>query len=474
MLGTFRLQRRQLMSGSIEQHGIDLVPSTERHGKPSGLFFLWAGTTINIFTLSYGAMLVIVFHLSFFQAVAAIILGNLLSYPLLSLTTIQGPLTGTTNITISRAFFGWAGARINGFLSWVMYVGFEAGGLVLIYYATKALLDSVGISIGSGTGIALIVGLGAIQALIPFFGHTLLMEAQKYASIIFTLLFIALAVAIFPKTDIASSQADFSLFSFISATGLVMVSGGFSWAPSGADFSRYLPVNTSRWAVGLWSALGGFVPYVLLQVFGAAMATVAVGPDVDVTNPLAVPTVLPPSFTVPFFLLTIFGLIIQNATNLYSSSLNLLTAGIRAPRMMVVISDSILTIIITIIAVSQSSFYDLLKVFLASLGIWLAPWCAINLFDFLMRRGRYNLDELRENTPGSKPFDGAGFFSLIAGMVVAYLFSNSGYFVGPLAALLSPENPAFAPDLSVAAGFITSAVLYSLTHLRLVRTSTHA
>lgn len=48
-------------------------------------------------------MLVLIFHLSFTQAVLAIIVGNLLAYPLLALTSLQGPATGTTTMTISRS-----------------------------------------------------------------------------------------------------------------------------------------------------------------------------------------------------------------------------------------------------------------------------------------------------------------------------------------------------------------------------------
>ena len=87
------------MSGPVEQRGIDLVPLQNRYGKPRDLFFLWAGTTTNIFTVSYGALLVLGFGMSFGQAVAAILIGNALAYPLLALTSLQGPTTGTTTMT---------------------------------------------------------------------------------------------------------------------------------------------------------------------------------------------------------------------------------------------------------------------------------------------------------------------------------------------------------------------------------------
>ncbi len=452
------------MSGPVEQRGIDIVPPTDRYGSPRDLFFLWAGTTTNIFTVSYGALLVLGFGLSFGQAVIAIVIGNLLAYPLLGLTSLQGPTTGTTTMTISRSSLGPNGARVNGVLSWLMLIGFEAGGLILVYYAADSLLGLAGITLAFPAQVILIVVLGVIQLLLPLFGHQLLMSAQKYATAIFAVAFVVLAILIVPQIQPGRADAPFSIMTMISAVALVVVSGGLSWAPSGANFSRYLPRNSNPAAVGTWAALGGFVPYVLLQTLGAGMATVAVGATVDLTNPLAVPAVLPAAFAVPFLILVMVGLMVQNSTNLYSSGLNLQTAGIQAPRWLIVITDSIACVIIAIIAVSQSSFYELLNAFIASLGIWLGPWVTIYLVDWLLRRGRYNLKGLADTTGG--PYWGrggirwSGLAAMIIGMIVAALFANTGYFTGPLAALFSPEMPAFAPDLAIVTGMVVSGVLY--------------
>ncbi len=454
------------MSGPVEQRGIDLVPPQNRYGRPRDLFFLWAGTTTNIFTVSYGALLVLGFGLSFGQAITAIIIGNLLAYPLLGLTSLQGPTTGTTTMTISRASLGPNGARINGVLSWLMLIGFEAGGLILVYYSTSSLLGIGGFTPEGVTQFALIVGLGLIQMLLPLFGHRLMMAAQKYITPIFAISFVVLAFLIVPQINPAAVEQPFSIMSMVSAIALVVVSGGLSWAPSGANFSRYLPADSKPGQVAIWAALGGFVPYVLLQSLGAGMATIAVGEAFDLTNPLAVPAVLPPVFSVPFFVLTAIGLMVQNSTNLYSSSLNLQTAGIPAPRWLIVITDTIACIVITSIAVSQSSFYELLNAFVASLGIWLAPWVTIYLIDWIMRKGRYSLAGLADESGGVYWGAGGvrvpGIVSLVVGMTAAALFANSGYFVGPLAALFSPEIPAYAPDLSIIVGMIVSGVLYAL------------
>ncbi|OCA96023.1 purine-cytosine permease family protein [Actinobaculum suis] len=504
------------MAGTLEKRGIDLVPENERYGKPRDLFFLWAGTTTNIFTVSYGAMLPLLYGLTLPESLLVILIGNLLAYPLLGFTSLQGPATGTTTMTISRSWLGTRGARMNGVFSWLMLLGFEAGGLILVYYAAAALLERFGIILAGPQMVVAVVVLAAAQAIMPLVGHRFLMAAQKYATIVFALAFAVLAVLIVPQVQLggqagtgADAAAGTSLATFVSAISLVMVSGGLSWAPSGGNFSRYLPIpdnsrghgkratgsgqakqaagsgqakqaagsgqakraGGSTWAQIAWAAsLGGFVPYVLLQSLGAAMATVAVGPDVDLSNPLAVPAVLPAAFAIPFLLLVMFGLLIQNGTNLYSSGLNLQTAGFRVSREKIVILDSVICAVVAVVAVSQSSFYDLLNAFVASLSIWLAPWVAVYVCDAVSRAGRYDLAGLAAEGPGGPYWGRAGIRwdgmgAMLAGMVAAWLFSNTGYFTGPLAAAIAHGaglEAASAPDLSIAAGALVASFVFLL------------
>ena len=82
----------------IEQRGIDYIPSSERRGKPSDLFWMWAGALWNIEYVVYGALIVSI-GLSFWQAFLIIILGNL-TYFIAGLGSLQGPAAGTAVFTI--------------------------------------------------------------------------------------------------------------------------------------------------------------------------------------------------------------------------------------------------------------------------------------------------------------------------------------------------------------------------------------
>ena len=63
-------------AGVVEQRGIDLVPVSERHGRPRDLFFMWLGTNTNVFYIINGAI-VISLGLNFLQSLLVILVGNL-------------------------------------------------------------------------------------------------------------------------------------------------------------------------------------------------------------------------------------------------------------------------------------------------------------------------------------------------------------------------------------------------------------
>ncbi|MGI5489086.1 purine-cytosine permease family protein [Microtetraspora malaysiensis] len=449
---------------AVEQRGIELVSLQERYGRPRDLLFLWSGTTLGIFTLVYGTV-VVSLGLSFPQAVAAIVIGNLLAFPLVGLTSLQGPAVGTSTMAVSRAAYGPKGARALGFFGWLNMVGFEAGGMVLITFAALALLDKAGVhDQGIGLKVAVILVAALIQLVLPLVGHAAVMKAQKYFTWVFVAMFAIMAVLIGPKVEItASGGADFATFT--AAVALVMSCGGLSWAPLGSDYSRYLPQNASRKAVFGYAALGGFVPYVLLMTLGAAVATVVK----DAGDPISgLPGALPGWFTVPYLLLAMVTLFAVNTTDLYSSGLNLQAAGINVKRWVAVVADLVICVAITYVAVVSDSFNTMLNTFLGLLIIWLAPWAGVYLSDWLRRRGSYDGPALFDESPTS-PYWGRGGIRLsgmaaqIIGMIAAALCINSTAFIGPISQAMG------GADFSIFAGAIVAGITYLALDLALER-----
>lgn len=434
----------------MEQRGIELVPAAERYGRPRDLLFLWAGTTTTVFTVVYGTI-VVAMGLSFWQAVAAIVIGNLLAFPLVGFSSIQGMQQGTSTMAISRAAYGNKGARVLGFFGWLNMVGFEAGGMVMITLAGLTLLEQAGVqSDGLGLKVAIVLVAAVIQLILPLIGHSAVMKAQKYLTWVFLAMFVIMAILVAPKANLsAAGTADFSTFTL--AVMLVMSGGGLSWAPLGGDYSRYLPVDSSRKAVFGYAFLGGFVPYLLLMVLGAAVATVVT----NASDPISgLPGALPSWFVVPYLLLTVVTLFAANTTDLYSSGLNLQAAGINVKRWLAVVLDLILCVVITFVAITSDSFNTMLNAFLGLLVIWLAPWAGVYVTDWLRRRGRYDAESLfDEHAPGQVRW--SGLIAQAFGMVAAALWLNSSVFVGWISGATGGS------DFSIFAGFVVAGIVYA-------------
>ena len=140
----------------VERRGIEHVPQSERWGKPSGLFWMWAGAVWNVEFVYYGAIAVVFLGLSFAQAVLIILVGNL-SYVLTGLASLQGPRAGTTTFAISRAPFGPRGNKLPSFFNWVTQVGFEIEGIAFIVFAAIVLTSKAGFTAGTAAKVIFII-----------------------------------------------------------------------------------------------------------------------------------------------------------------------------------------------------------------------------------------------------------------------------------------------------------------------------
>src|SRR5258706_9236998 len=158
--------------GVVEQRGIELVPANERHGKPRDLFFMWLGTNTNVFYIINCALLISL-GLSFLQSLWIILIGNIVGFFLLGLTSLQGPRTGTSTFAINRAAFGPNGGRLLAFFNWLTLVGFEGSGVALAVIALLTLAHSFGWSIADAAWFKaiIIILVAAVQVYIPTLGH---------------------------------------------------------------------------------------------------------------------------------------------------------------------------------------------------------------------------------------------------------------------------------------------------------------
>jgi nucleobase:cation symporter-1, NCS1 family len=446
----------------FEARGIDYIPLAERRGRPSDLGWMWAGALFNVEYVVYGALLIVAFGLRFWQAAVVILIGNL-SYLITGLGSLQGPRAGTAAFTINRAPFGPNGAKLIAVFNWMTQVGYEVVGLALVVAAGLALLDKAGVASSTGLKIALIVVAAAIQLILPLFGHRAMLRVLRMLVPPFVVLFILLAILALPKAHLGAGH-NASWAEMMAGLALVLSSGGYGWVMNANDFSRYLPENSSPRKI-VWSvAIGGFIPTTLLLLLGAAVATAVP----SASDPIGgLPHAFSSWFIWPYLLFVIVQLFAINSIDLYSSGLTLQAIVPKIKRWQCVLLDTTVAGALTAFTVFSSGFNTFITDFLLFMLIWIAPWVAIYLTDYFMRRGRYDVRSLMDTRAGLYFRNGGlhipGIAAQLIGMLAAAAWLNA------YPAWTSPlSNHTGGADFSVFMGALFGAGIYYLLARRVV------
>lgn len=417
---------------------------------------MWAGATTNVFPVIYGAILISL-GLSWVQAAIIIAIGNL-SYVLVGLASLTGPLAGTTTFTISRAAFGPNGNRGVGVLNWLMQLGFEVLGLASVVLAALVLLSKAGVSSSTATKVVVIAAATLGQSVIPLVGHAAVVRFLKWLVPPFVAMFVLFGILAGDKMHITSRGSGVSFATVAIAFALVLSSGGLSYVVNAADYTRYLPPTVSKPRLTLWVTLGGFLPWTLLELLGAAVATAVP----TATDPISgLPRVFATWFLVPYLIMLIAQVYAGNAIVLYSSSVTLQAIGLKVARWQAVLIDTSLAVVLVGLITFSSAFNSVITDFLLFMLVWFGPWVAIFLIDFLLRRGRYEPTSLMDTRGGRYWRHGGvhwpGVAAQLAGMCAAAAWINTPVWQGPL------STATHGADLSIVTGAGVAAIVYLAT-----------
>ncbi|WP_415857025.1 purine-cytosine permease family protein [Sinomonas sp. G460-2] len=228
-----------MAASAIETRSIDRVPPSERHGRPWDQFTLWFGANAQITAIVDGA-LAVVFGADAFWAIVGLLVGNVLGGTVMALHSAQGPKLGLPQMISSRAQFGVLGAVIPLVFVILMYVGFAATGTVLSGEAINLIIGTDNRAVG-------IVIFGAATAVLAILGYRYIHALGRVATVLGLLGFAYLSVSIFTRFDVSHAifVKPFELSTFLIA---VSVAAGWqlTFGPYVADYSRYLPQETSK------------------------------------------------------------------------------------------------------------------------------------------------------------------------------------------------------------------------------------
>lgn len=443
--------------GQVETRGIDFVPAEERHGLPRELFAVWAASNVNYLYLVLGGLLTL-FGLSFWQGVVVVVVGNLAWIPI-GILAVSGSASGTPSSMVTKTMFGVRGNRFYvGLGAWPIFIAYEAINLVLGALAGFATLDALGIDVTTTVKVVVLVVISAVTLAISVYGHATIVRLSGPITIALTVCMAVVGYAVLTKADfgrvVDGPPTGSQLLALMLAGMTVIASAPLSWQNS-ADLSRYLPESSRRRDVALWTALGGFVPAVLLGVVGVAAGTI-----VDMSDPQSSLEAVLPDWFYPVFLVVIMvGAVSNNVLTMYSSGLVLQAMGIRARRSVTVLVDGALGIALAVYAIFVTNFTETLSESLELSVVILGPSATIYVVDVHLRRNRYDGLALNDESSASpfwyhRGFNVAGLGAFVIGSAASLLCVSTTNFTGPIATALN------GADISPIVGALVSGLIY--------------
>ncbi|MFT4262461.1 MAG: cytosine permease [Nocardioides sp.] len=444
---------------AIESHGIDVIPESERYGRPASLFGVWASANVNFLSFLVGTVLILI-GLTIWQALAVALAGALFSV-LTGIIAATGPASGTPSEVITRSMYGVRFNRINVALAgWLVSVCYLALNWATAAYFAYSLLDRVGIAVTTPVEVAVIVVIAAVTLAISVYGYGLIMRIYQPMAAVLGLVFVVMVVYVVrgadwsytPQTTLSGTALWATL-----AAGLTLVASGPLSYTNSADFARYLPTGTPVRSVAVWTALGSSVPGVVVTGAGILAATA-----VDASDAQAAADVLLPSWFSPVFIVAVIvGTIANNAMTAYSSGLALQSIGVRMRRSRTVLLDGAVGTTMTLLGLLVWDFLDSVSNAMQLIVAILAPVMSIYLADMWLRRNRYDGAELSDQSPGSRFWyaggvNPAGALALVGGVAVTVLCCAATVYTGPVASAIG------GIDVSLPVGLILPGAAYLL------------
>jgi NCS1 family nucleobase:cation symporter-1 len=428
---------------SIEPGGAEFIPLDERHGRPSQLFWTWMSPNFEFSTVFVGVIGVLFFGLSFWQSVAAIVLGSVLGASVQGVLSARGPMYGVPQMVLSRLSFGHWGN--------VLPAGLQALTAGIGWFAVNSVSGALALNtLTHLPKLLCLLVIAVIQISVALYGHNLIHVFERFAFPVLLVAFGLGAIWTFGKAHYGAAGHPIPGGFLIELAATFGYAAG--WNPYAADYTRYLPPDTDRRATGLWAGLGLGVSCVALEVLGAASATIATKQDLSPTSAFTAPY---PPFVADLVLLAIaIGAIAANVINIYSGSMSFLTVGIKLHatlrRALAAIVFGIVGFIVAWTGLNNVSRYEN---FLLIIAYWLGPWIAVVLVDQALRR-RPSATVLYD----TRYTNWAGPIAMVIGMAVSIpLLCNQTKYVGPI-----PKHHPGVGDLTFEVGFVIAAVLYAV------------
>jgi nucleobase:cation symporter-1, NCS1 family len=433
---------------AVEPGGAEFIPLNERHGRPIQLFWTWTSPNMEFATIFVGVLAIAVFGLGFWEAALALALGSLIGGITQGILSMRGPEYGVPQMVLSRLGFGyWGNALPAGLNSVTAGIGWFAVNSVSGAFALNVLTH--------WPKVLCLLIIVVLQVVVAFFGYNLVHLFERYAFPVLAVIFLIASGVILSKAHPGAVHHTIPgafLLTFGASFGYAV-----GWNPYAADYTRYFKPSANKVAIAWWAGLGLFLSCTLLEIVGAAAATVT-GANAAGSNPTGAFTGLLDKPLADLTLLAIaLGAVAANVLNIYSGALSFTAIGIKLPlslrRAIVALGFGAIGFFVGWSALPNAgSRYEN---FLLIIAYWIAPWLAVYFCDQLLRR---HPDEAL--LFATRRTNWAGPVAMLAGMGISiWLFSNQTEYVGVV-----PTHYPAVGDLTFEVGFVITAAVYLIWH----------
>lgn len=422
---------------SVETHGIAPIAEDQRYGTPRRLFTVWFAPQVNMTGVFTGA-LAIVLGLGFWLGLLAMVIGTVLGSLVVGYLSTWGPRTGAGQLPNSRMAFG-AGVVLPAALQWLSSIAWDA--LVGLFGG-----EALAVLLGIPFWVAVLIVL-SVQGAVGFFGYEVIHRLQAVLTVILFITFLVFAVKLVGGHQIVTPAgvhgADLVGAFVLEVT--IAFSLAVSWASYAADFSRYLPADSSRPRVFGFTFTGIVLAYIFVQGIGIAAGNVVSDQTAE-----GVRSVMGGGLLGGVALVVIaLAAIGSGVMNDYSGSLALQTIGVRVRRPMSAVIVTVLAFALILwlhAADTATRFQDVLLL----VSYWIPAFVAVVVVDWLLRiGGRAAIN------PAEEPTDRRDAVAAVIVFVLAYgaaiPFMNTSLIEGPVARAWHGADVAYFVNLLVAA-----------------------
>jgi purine-cytosine permease-like protein len=463
------------MSNSIEIQGVDTVPDSERTAKPSSIITIFVGSNLSLSVMVFG-WLSILYGLSWWQSVSAILIGTLVASLFVSYSALLGWRAATNNSVASGAYFGVRGRLVASFVGLLLCIQYVAltvwtGGETL-----SAGWARISDSKESDTTVAIGFALIALAiVLFAILGYKWIITLNTWVGPLMAVLVVLSIIALWSAFDPAyAGDPELYALGTLTPTWLLAAltcgaAGPISFVTQSGDWSRYVSEKsyTSRDVVRS-TFIAMFVGLSIPTLFGAFVAVAAFDEDSFASGFVAnSPTWL----LIPLLLIGFVGSLGQGSINLYSMGLDLDAILPKLSRMK---STALVAALSTTLVFVGKFIYDA-EVAVTNSVLFLTclatSWFAISIFGYYRSKGSVDKEALqmfnRRTTGGKYWFtSGWNFKAVIAwalGSAAGIFGISSVDYVGPIAQAVGDV------DISIPTAAIVGLAVYALLERSLNR-----